>query len=48
MTSPSLYYLNLNSNNFGDDELRALAGATITEKQILQKTFIKEVKENNV
>ena len=49
MTSPSLCYLKLNSNNFGDDGLRAFAEALTAEKPIMKETSIaKRVKENNV
>jgi len=49
MTSPSLCDLNLNSNNFGDDGLRAFAEALAAGKLIMQGTSIsKRVKENSV
>ena len=49
MTSPSLCYLNLNSNNFGDDGLRAFAEAMTAEKPIMKETSVaKRVKENSV
>ena len=49
MTSSSLCYLKLNSNNFGDDGLRAFAEALTAEKPIMKETSIaKRVKENNV
>ena len=49
MASPSLCYLNLNSNNLGDDGLRAFGEAMTAEKLIMKETSIaKKVKENSV